>query len=117
MTAGHIYTILLFSEAPRSVAVDPNGNIVLCDGTSGSNVVLVLAVRSGTFYGRVMQPGHLYLVAGGGDQFGDGVPATSAFFGLAAAAPDGAGNLVIAELNSQTGLDSIRLRVVAGTTG
>src|SRR6266702_3033365 len=117
MKSGHIYTIQLFSEAPRSVAVDPNGNIVLCDGTSGSNVVLVLAVRSGTFYGRAMQPGHLYLVAGGGDQFGDGVPATSALLGQAAAAPDGAGNLVIAELNSQTGLGGTRLRVVAGTTG
>jgi len=117
MKAGHIYTIA--RAIAQTVAVDPAGNIVLCSGTGGS-VVRVLAARSGAFYGQPMQAGHMYLVAGGGgDEFGDGIPATTAFLGQAAAAADRAGNLIIAGLGSlpDSTLVISRLRVVAGTTG
>jgi hypothetical protein len=109
MKAGHIYAIARMSA--KSVAIDLNGNIVLCTGIYGiGNLVSVRATRSGAFYGRAMLAGHVYVVAGGGTQLGDGVPATSALLGQAAAT-DQAGNLVIADLGRN------RLRVVAKTTG
>jgi hypothetical protein len=117
MKAGHIYTIA--RALAQTVAVDPAGNIVLCSGSGGS-VVRVLAARSGTFYGQPMRAGHMYLVAGhGNNQSSDGIPATAAFLGRAAAAADRAGNLIIAELGSlpNSALVISRLRVVAGTTG
>jgi hypothetical protein len=123
MKAGHIYTIA--RAFAQTVAVDPAGNIVLCSGSGGgstavgSSVVRVLAARSGTFYGQPMQAGHMYVVAGGDDEFGDGIPATSAFLGVAAAAVDRAGNLIIAGRGAEVSSTLVisRLRVIAGTTG
>jgi hypothetical protein len=74
----------------------------------------VVAVRTGTFYGRAMTAGDIYTIAGTGHLgfSGDGGPATAAELGFpSGAAVDSAGNVVIADsLNA-------RLRVVAATTG
>jgi hypothetical protein len=61
----------------------------------------------------------MYVVAGGDDEFGDGIPATSAFLGVAAAAVDRAGNLIIAGRGAEVSSTLVisRLRVIAGTTG
>jgi sugar lactone lactonase YvrE len=115
MTAGHIYPIsptptpLLFY--PEGVAADHDGNLVIAD--TGASAMLVLAARTGTFYGQVMTAGHVYQVAGGGTSgLGDGGPATRAVIGSpAAVAIDQAGNLVITDTGNN------RIRVVAASTG
>jgi hypothetical protein len=82
-----------------STVADGAGNLVM---TAGSQVI-VAAARTGTFYGKRMTAGHVYLVAGSGagrdgGADGDGGPATmAALFGTADVAFDRAGNLLIAD--------------------
>jgi len=75
--------------------------------------VRVVAVKSGTFYGRPMTARHIYTVAGGGTGgLGDGGPATQAQLDdPLAVAVDGAGNLAITDLADN------RVRVVAARAG
>ena len=128
MTAGHIYTVagngtFGFSgdagpatsaemKDTYGVAVDAAGNLVVAD-TENSRI-RVVAVKTGTFYGKAMTAGDIYTVAGSSEQgfSGDGGPATSAELeppeGVAV---DIAGNLVIGDEFNQ------RVRVVAVKTG
>jgi len=128
MTAGDIYTVAgngsfryagdggpatrAGLNAPKSVAVDAAGNLLIAD--SDNATIRVVAARTGTFYGRAMTAGDIYTVAGNGHLgfSGDGGPATSAeLFLPTGVAVDGSGNLLIAdELNN-------RVRVVAARTG
>jgi hypothetical protein len=103
-----------------SVAVDHFGNLILADG--GGRIIAggdgfqmrVVAASTGTFYGKAMRAGHIYVLAGRfGDGFrGDGGPATGALlnspYGVAV---DGAGNVVISDTGNK------RIRVVAASTG
>ena len=127
MTARHIYTVagngtLGFSgdggvaisaelNFPGAVAVDGAGNLVIAD--SGNNRVRVVAVKSGTFYGRPMTARHIYTVAGGGTGgLGDGGPATQARLNdPLAVAVDGSGNLAMTDSADN------RVRVVAARSG
>jgi sugar lactone lactonase YvrE len=98
------------------VTTDPAGNVVISDfepsvrfPATGA-VVLVVAAKTGTFYGQAMTAGHIYKVVGGGTG-GLGGPATS--YSLGGSPPpeltvDAAGNLVIADG---------RVLVVAAKTG
>jgi hypothetical protein len=128
MTAGDIYTVAgdgtagfsgdggpatsaAFSS-PEGVAVDGSGNLVIAD--SNNNRVRVVAVSTGTFYGRSMTARDVYTVAGDGTAgfSGDSGPATSAeIHGPPGIAVDGSGNVLITD----TGAD--RVRVVAARTG
>ncbi len=97
---------------PEGAVVDGAGNLVIAD--SGSNKVRVVAVTTGTSYGRAMTAGDIYTVAGTGHPgfSGEGGLATKAeLHGPDAVTVDGAGNLVIADT------DNSRIRVVPVTTG
>jgi hypothetical protein len=96
---------------PSGVAVDGAGNLVIAD--SSNERVRVVAVATGTFYGRAMTAGDIYTVAGGGTKgLGDGGPATRAALNTPVdVAVDRAGNLVIADTFDH------RIRVVAARTG
>jgi trimeric autotransporter adhesin len=97
---------------PSGVAVDGAGNLVIADYDNSR--VRVVAVATGTFYGRAMTAGDIYTVAGDGTGgfSGDGGPATSAeLAGPYGVAVGGAGNLVISDY------DNNRVRVVAAATG
>jgi sugar lactone lactonase YvrE len=126
MTAGHIYTVagdgensrtvngsLATSTAlalPADVAVDRTGNLVI---PTGLNEIQVVAAKPGTYYGRTMAAGHIYLVAGGEQPgySGDGGPATKAQLNYpGGVGVDGAGNLLIADQGNY------RIRVVAAST-
>ena len=99
-------------DFPQGVAVDGAGNILIADRLN--NRIRVVAVGTGTFYGKKMKAGDIYTVAGtGGEGYsGDGVPATSAELdGPIGVAVDGAGNLVIADNSNE------RVRVVAAHAG
>jgi hypothetical protein len=128
MTAGHIYTVAGtgapgFSgdggpataaklSDPNDVAVDGAGNLVIADLVN--NRIRVVAETSGTFYGQSMTAGDIYTVAGDNNvgPLGNGGPATSAALDHPEAVTvDGAGNLVIADT------DSNEIRVVATTSG
>jgi len=128
MTAGDIYTVAgngtaAFSgdggpavsaelHGPGGVAVDAAGNLLIAD--TFNHRIRVVAVRSGTFYGRAMTAGDIYTVAGDGafGFAGDDGPAVSAELsspeGVAA---DAAGNLLIADTFNH------RIRVAAEATG
>jgi hypothetical protein len=108
MRTGNIYTIAGAAALPakpssiatrtwlgssiRTARVDRYGNLVVVNGFGLANThgdttpaVRVVAVRTGSFYGRRMVAGHMYLVAGNGTgrDSGDGGPASRA--GLACA--------------------------------
>ena len=129
MIAGHIYTVVgngtqgfsgnggpatkaaLFW--PYGARADPAGNLVIAD--TNNNRIRVVAARTGTFYGRAMTAGHIYIVAGDGTpwQTGDGGPAAKAGIRFpGGVAFDPVGNLVIAG-----GYGSNRVRLVAVRTG
>ncbi len=86
MTAGHIYTIAGDGKAgykgdggdgasaeisyPGGLAFDQAGNVLIADPVNFA--VRVVAVRSGTFYGRTMTGGHIYTIAGDGTKGSSG---------------------------------------------
>jgi sugar lactone lactonase YvrE len=128
MTAGDIYTIAGTGTAgfsgdggpatsaelnrPSGVAADTAGNLLIAD--SFNNRARVVAVSTGTFYGRAMTAGDIYTIAGTGTAgfSGDGGPATSAELnGPQKVATDATGNLLIADIFNN------RVRVVAASTG
>jgi hypothetical protein len=128
MTAGDIYTVAGDGTAgfsgdgapatsaslnfPRAVAADGAGNLVVADGAN--NRVRVVAVSTGTFYGRPMTAGDAYTVAGDGTAgfSGDNGPAVSAeIHGPLGIAVDGSGNVLITDTGGN------RVRVVAARTG
>ena len=128
MTAGDIYTIVGTGTAglsgdggpataaelinPQAVALDGSGNVLIDD--TGSNRIRVVAVGTGTFYGKAMTAGDIYTIAGTGTAgfSGDGGPATAAALnGPFGVAVDGAGNVLITDTGNN------RIRVVAASTG
>jgi NHL repeat len=129
MTAGHIYTVAgggsgglgdggpatsAGLHGPQGVTVDGPGNLVIADSLNGR--VRVVAVGTGTFYGKPMTGGNIYTVAGTGTRgfSGDGGAGTGADLSLSGGnGPDGvavgpAGNLLIADVGTS------RVRSVAG---
>jgi hypothetical protein len=108
MTAGDIYTVAgggtqtgngvpAAKAAIRAfaVAVDPAGNVL----AGGSNVVQMVAEKTGTYYGKTVHAGDVYTV-GGSDQapnIGDGGPASNAAFNVRAIAVGPGGLLLIAD--------------------
>jgi hypothetical protein len=129
MTAGHLYTVAgggqntgpgdggpatqaSLGRNVGGVRVDPNGNLVFADTSFGR--IRVVAVTSGTFYGKAMQAGDIYTVAGNGTQgfSGDGGPATRAGISFPGdVSVDAAGDLVIADSGNN------RARIVPATSG
>jgi hypothetical protein len=96
-------------DAPVHVAVDGTGNLLIAAG--GNQRIRVVAVKTGTFYGRAMTAGDIYTVAGNGTMgyFGDGGPATQAeLFNPAGVALNKTGGFVIADTGNH------RIRAVSG---
>jgi trimeric autotransporter adhesin len=95
-----------------AVAMDQAGNLVISDYAAAR--VEVVAESTGTFYGRTMQRGRIYTIAGNGQVgfSGDGGPATDAKLnGPVNLTLDPAGNVVIDDRENE------RIRVVAEHTG
>jgi hypothetical protein len=128
MTAGDIYTIAGngtqgFSgdagpataaglNTPLRTTVDAAGNVVISD--SFNQRLRVLAVKTGTFYGRAMTAGDIYTIAGNGTAgySGDGGPATAAgLYKPLRVTVDAVGNLVFCDERDN------RIRVVAVRSG
>jgi hypothetical protein len=126
MRAGNIYTVAGGGTSvadgvpaitaslwnPDGVTVDHSGNLVIAD--TKDDLIRVVAVHSGAFYGQPMRAGDIYTVAGDGVQgrSPSGVPARdAAFFGPVSVAVDRAGNLAIADYYNNM------VRVVAVRTG
>lgn len=94
-------------NAPRAVAIDPNGNLVI--GDVFNMAIRVVPETSGTYYGVPMTAGNIYTIAGIPDpnvgngvnpngHSGDGGPATQArLAGPRSLAFDSAGNLYFSE--------------------
>ena len=101
MTAGDIYTVAGNGQPGFSgsggpardaelgeaggVAADASGNIAIADPQN--RVIWVVAAATGTFYGKAMTAGDIYVVAGNGtslgtDGLGDGGPAAQARLSL-----------------------------------
>ena len=105
------------------VRLDHAGNLLLplldnvpspVTGNHLLNRLVVVAARTGTFYGRPMKAGDIYVVAGTGlpGFSGDGGPAVRAkLWNPQGVTVDGAGNLVVADSSN------VRIRVVAARTG
>ena len=97
---------------PDGVTVDASGNVLIAD--YNNNRIRVVAVTTGTFYGRAMTAGDIYTIAGDGTAgySGDGGAATSAQLNIPArVAVDASGNVLIADVTNN------RIRAVAVTTG
>ncbi len=97
---------------PEAAAVDAAGNMVIAD--TFNSRVRVVAASTGTFYGRAMTAGDIYVVAGNGTAgfAGDGGPATAAeLYWPSGVDIDRAGNLLISDSSNE------RVRVVAERTG
>ena len=100
------------------VAVDHAGNVIIAD--TFERRIEVLPHASGTFYGRAMSAGHIYVVAGNGGtgSGGSGLPATkTALSSPMDVAVDAAGDLVIADAGTPSPETGSRVRAVAATTG
>jgi hypothetical protein len=112
MTAGDIYTVAGGGESglgdggpatsaellwPGGVTVDGAGNLVIAD--TDHNLVRVVPVKSGSYYGQKMTADDIYSVAGGGtNDPGDGGRALQGILSFPSdVAVDSAGNLVIAD--------------------
>jgi len=122
MRADHVYTIAghgvgSFKNgglgtntaigSPAGIAVDHSGNIVTATfdpvvTARPWSAILVLAVRSGRFYGQSMTAGHIYRIAGSSAKGpGDGGPALrAAFVAALSVSVDGNGNVVVADEGS-----------------
>jgi trimeric autotransporter adhesin len=99
-------------NGPLGLAVDRAGNLLVTDAFG--NRLLLVAARTGTFYGRHMKAEHLYVVAGNGNAAfaGDGFAAIAASLdGPDGVTVDHAGNVLIADGSN------FRIRVVAARTG
>jgi NHL repeat-containing protein len=97
-------------EGPTGVAVDGSGDYAILD----HNEVRLVPASVGTLFGRTLNPGRIYGLAGNGHAgyTGDGGPAKAATVRApGGAAFDSAGNLVIADGGNN------RIRVVAGAMG
>ncbi|MGI9004900.1 MAG: hypothetical protein ACR2FU_01635 [Streptosporangiaceae bacterium] len=119
MLAGHRYTIAgngtftdsgdggparLAGVKPVSPAVDRAGNVVIADA---GQLIRVIAVRTGTFYGQRMTAGHIYRIAGGGGRgLGDGGPARQAEFTYPT-------DLTVAKSGPVYFADAYRVRVIS----
>jgi hypothetical protein len=122
MTAGHIYIVAGGHHSKKignggpaidaglfgatSVAIDSAGNVLLTD--QGDNYIRVIAESTAKFYGRMMQAGYIYALAGDltAGYTGDGTPATQAELNQpTGVAVDSAGNVVIGD----TGNNVVRL--------
>ena len=97
MKTGYIYTVAGPFPGAEDAAVDRHGNVIVLDGAA--DVLRLIAVRSGTFYGQRVSAGHDYVIAGGGrGGLGPGIPATQAFLHTPVAiATDPAGQILIAD--------------------
>jgi hypothetical protein len=98
--------------APQGVAVDAAGDVLVSEFYG--NRVRLVADATRTSYGRQVEAGHIYTVAGSGAaaSTGDGGPATSAAIDQPiGVAVDAHGNLVVGDYLGQ------RVRVVAAATG
>jgi secreted PhoX family phosphatase len=98
--------------APEGVALDSTGDVIVSEFYGDR--VRVVAGATGTSFGRRVEAGHIYTVAGTGSPSsgGDGGPATSASIDQpVGVAVDAHGNLVVGDYLGQ------RVRVVAATTG
>jgi hypothetical protein len=129
MTTGHLYTVAGGGQNPGTgdggsatmaelgqrvggVRVDANGNLVFANSSLGR--IRVVAVTSGTFYGKAMTAGDIYTVAGNGTEgfSGDGGPATRAGLSFPEdVAVDAGGDLAIADYGNN------RARIVPATSG
>jgi ribulose-5-phosphate 4-epimerase/fuculose-1-phosphate aldolase len=128
MTAGDIYTIAGIGTAvfsgdggpataaavgsPTGVALDGSGNVLIA--AQDNRRVRVIAVSSGTFYGKAMTAGDIYTIAGNGTRAfaGEGIPALKAQFWVPhGVAVDGVGNLLAVDTANN------RIRAVAASTG
>lgn len=124
MTAGNIYTIAgdgTFNyggdedlatksklKAPTDVIFDADGNLYISD--QYNDRVRVVCKTTGTYFGVAMEAGKIYTIAGGGNNNGEGVSATSAKLDKQKSIRfDSAGNLYIADSSSH------RIRVVCKT--
>ena len=99
-------------DAPAGLAFDAHGNLLIAE--FAGNRVLVVAATSGTYYGRSMTAGNLYLLAGTGavGSSGDGGPAAAAeLYAPQGVATDAAGDVLVTEFYGN------RVRLIANTTG
>ncbi|HEX7993535.1 MAG TPA: hypothetical protein VF506_06400, partial [Streptosporangiaceae bacterium] len=131
MTGGHIYTVagggtskgngVLATAAmlrhPHALAVDSAGNIAI--GDQLSNLVRIVAARTGTFYGVPVRAGHLYFVAGTGRTWssGAGALATRAQFFPALPITFDQGNLVVPETHATSSSLNTSVRLVPARSG
>jgi hypothetical protein len=114
MTAGDIYVLAGGGQhlgdgipgqqaalcTPSGVGVDHAGNILVTDAYPGCHRVYVIAASTGQSYGRSMQAGYIYVIAGTGKggSAGNGGPARQAeFSGPEGVVIDSAGNIVLAD--------------------
>ncbi|HEY2641223.1 MAG TPA: hypothetical protein VGI66_15245 [Streptosporangiaceae bacterium] len=119
MTAGDIYTIAGTGNSghtgdggpaikatlwdPEAVAIDSAGNVAIAD--TDNAMIRMVAVRSGTFYGKRMIAGRMYTIAGTGvsGYAGDGGPARRALLRLPRWLAIGrAGNVLIGDWGNGT---------------
>jgi len=98
--------------SPEGVVIDSAGDVLVTEFYG--NRVRLIAASTGTAFGRNVQSGHIYTVAGTGaaSSTGDGGPATSASIDQPiGVAVDAHGNLVVGDYIGD------RVRVVAASSG